>query len=346
MKILFLTVGDETMASSRTRAFQYIPHLVNYGISCRIVVYDRPSPWRWKPLIGKLAGAKNHLAAYLRLLLFLPFCDIFFIQKVLLPAFFLNLIRLCGKKMVFDFDDAIYIDEFSAETDRRQLRPFENAVRASSLVVLENDAAAAFAGRFNNNILKITGPIDTDRYRPAGTTGPVCVGWIGHPATTCYLKRLLGVLDELRKLRPETKFLFIGATSPDLGDFGQYSVNWSLETEVELLSKIDIGLMPLADNEWTRGKGGYKLLQYMAMGIPSLASPVEINRELTEDGRTGFLPDSPDAWLKNLTTLLDNPDLRRELGKNARDRAVKKYSFYAAAPLLKKNLETILKFSR
>jgi glycosyltransferase involved in cell wall biosynthesis len=342
MKILFLTVGDETIASSRTRVFQYLPHLVGCGIDCRVVVYDKPSPRRWKPLIGKLAGAKNHFAAYFRLLAFLPFCDICFLQKVLLPPFMLGLIRACGKKIIFDFDDAIYIDEFSAEIDRRHLRRFENAVRASSLVVLENDAAAAFAGGLNGNILKITGPIDTDRYKPSQRTGAVCVGWIGHPATTCYLKMLLGLLGEVRALRPETGFLFIGATAEDLGDFGQYCAKWSLETEVELLSKIDIGLMPLADNKWTRGKGGYKLLQYMAMGIPSLASPVEINKELTQEGRTGFLPDSPDTWLKNLTTLLDNPELRRELGGNARERAVKEYSFYAAAPRLKKSMEALL----
>ena len=107
-----------------------------------------------------------------------------------------------------------------------------------------------------------------------------------------------------------------------------------METEVADLQSFDIGIMPLPDNEWTRGKGGYKLLQYMAVGVPCVASPVGINKELIRDGENGFLATTEEEWYEKLSLLIDNPELRREMGRRGRAYVVRNHSFEAAAPKL------------
>lgn len=109
---------------------------------------------------------------------------------------------------------------------------------------------------------------------------------------------------------------------------------WRLDNEVATLQSFDIGIMVLPDNEWTRGKGGYKLLQYMAVGIPCVASPVGINKELIRDGENGFLATTEEEWYENLSLLIDNPELRKKMGMRGRDFVVRNYSFEVAAPKL------------
>jgi len=110
--------------------------------------------------------------------------------------------------------------------------------------------------------------------------------------------------------------------------------SWSLDTEVADLQNFDIGIMPLPDNEWTRGKGGYKLLQYMAVGIPCIASPVGINMELIRDGENGFLAATEDQWYEKISLLTRDQELRKKMGMRGRDFVVKNYSFEVAAPKL------------
>jgi glycosyltransferase involved in cell wall biosynthesis len=351
MKMLFLTLGDETIASSRTRVFQYLPYLKNDDISCKVLIYTNRN-LTGKKLLSFDIEKFYYALVMIDLLMRCFFYDIIFIQKVLLPEWYLRALRLIkGKrKMVFDFDDAVYtvhqsIDNSADSNVRNKIRDrFEHIVAASDLVILENDYTRRYAERHNTGILIITGPIDTERYFPSkrkNNDNSVVVGWVGTPSNTIYIEPIFPVFKRLTEKYPNVCFKFIGASPIDIAGVAIKQVDWTLETEVQELQEFDIGIMPLPDDEWSRGKGGYKLLQYMALGIPSVASPVGINAEMIEEDINGFLADTEDEWFEKLSLLIDNHEKRETMGLNAREIVEKRYSLFRAAIQLKDALRKL-----
>jgi len=337
MKVLFLTLGDETIASSRTRVFQYFPYFKKDDICFKSLIYKRKELTGTKIIFLK---AKIIFKAYIlsKLLVLSLFYDVVFIQKVPCHEILLKILRLLKRKVIFDFDDAIYTIHQASEkkvdtpTKLKINERFNRIVALSDLVVLENDYAKEYVEKYNPSILMITGPIDTIRYFPAENKKKedVVIGWIGSPPNTIYLEPLYPVFERLLRERPNVCFKFIGATPVKLSGGKIKQVDWNLETEVRELQEFDIGIMPLPDDEWSRGKGGYKLLQYMAIGIPAIASPVGINSQLIGDDVNGFLVDNEDDWYKKFLILIDDAEKRKMLGANARNIAVEKYSFHVA----------------
>jgi len=261
------------------------------------------------------------------------FYDVLFIQKVLIPTF---VFRLCSsifkKKLVFDFDDAIYANPkiFDKKRLDRQL-PLYN------LLVIENEFTKEYARRYTDkDILAILGPIDCNRYYPKNRIrrSEVVIGWVGSPSTQAYLDMLEDVFKRLYETHTNLIFEFIGTRSMKFTREPFRQKTWNLDTEVADLQNFDIGIMPLPDNEWTRGKGGYKLLQYMAVGIPCIASPVGVNMELIREGENGFLAAVEDEWYEKISLLVREPELRKKMGMRGRDFVVKNYSFEVAAPKL------------
>ena len=323
MKILFVTIGTEIMASSRTRVYQYLPYLDRAGIQYHII-----------PKKG------NSVIRHLRIILLAGSCDIIFIQKVLFREWFQNLLKLLNKNIVFDFDDAIYTSvkvDSTRDTIRKNL--LIHILRISKYIIVENVYTKEFAVPFNRNILVITGPIDRKRYFPASKTDNknIVIGRIGNSENTPYVESLFNIFRKISMKYPEVVFEFIGA---DVGAIHELPLHnckikkWALDTEVKDLQNFDIGIMPLPDNEWTRGKGGYKLLQYMAVGIPCIASPVGINRELISEGVNGFLASSENEWEEKLSILIENREMRLSMGSEGRKKAVNKYSFDTAFPVI------------
>lgn len=349
MKILFLTVGGENVASSRTRVFQYFPYFKNRGVTWTVLIYLK---------YGK-AGKKISVLSLQRLYgFFVLLCilvlslghDIVFIQKVLLPGKFVRVLKFLRRKIVFDFDDAIYSVPPSLENNvdlkvRQGLdKRFRSVVSSSELIIVENTFTGHYAEKLNRNILVITGPIDTVRYSPPECRKAdrnIVIGWIGSPDTAVYLKPLFPVFRKLSMANPSVCFKFIGAPPLDLPGVRVRQVPWSLETEVNELHDFDIGIMPLPDDEWSRGKGGYKILQYMAVGIPSVASPVGINAEMIEEKVNGLLAMDETEWYEKLLMLVSNGDLRWTMGDSARKIAEKKYSFFVAVEKLLDALESL-----
>jgi glycosyltransferase involved in cell wall biosynthesis len=268
-----------------------------------------------------------------RFVLLAKFYDVLFIQKVLVPNFVFRLCsRILKKKIVFDFDDAIYAD--SKTFDKRR---FDRQLPSFDLLVLENEFTKQYARRFTDkDIQVILGPMDCNRYYPKARSerDGVVVGWIGSPSTQAYLDMLEGVFKRLYETHKNIIFEFIGTRSTKFMKEPFRQKSWSLDTEVADLQNFDIGIMPLPDNEWTRGKGGYKLLQYMAVGIPCIASPVGINMELIRDGENGFLAATEDQWYEKISLLTRDQELRKKMGMRGRDFVVKNYSFEVAAPKL------------
>jgi len=236
-------------------------------------------------------------------------------------------------KMVLDFDDAIWQPKVS-EANRR-LAFLKNSSKTATIIGLSdmvfvgNQFLADYATQFNHNVAIIPSTIDTDSYLPpsARSTGPVCIGWTGSFSTIQHFETAIPALKEIKeKFGDAVRFKIIGDASYYCSELKTQGVSWRPDTEVQDLSDIDIGIMPLPDNEWTKGKCGMKGLQYMALGIPTLMSPVGVNTEIIQNGVNGYLPSSSQEWVIVLSNLIKDKELRSRIGKAGRQTVVDKYS--------------------
>jgi glycosyltransferase involved in cell wall biosynthesis len=166
----------------------------------------------------------------------------------------------------------------------------------------------------------------------------VTVGWIGRDSTTMYLEPVLPVLARLQQAHPGLRVRLVGGL-PGTGAGVAAVRPWSLATELDELACFDIGIMPLTDDDWARGKGGYKILQYFACGIPTVASPVGVNADIVRDGETGFLARDAREWESGLSKLIEDRELRRRMGAAGRRAAEAEHSLAVAAPRLLAALE-------
>ena len=334
MNILFFTIGTEVVASSRTRVYQFIPHLKKEGLRCRIISYLSERRCRDDINMNKLSifrKLSDKFFSWLQILkvLFLASrYDVVFIQRILLPVFIQKVLTRINQNMIYDFDDALQFLE------KRFFSCFINMLRYSKTVIVENDFNKSFVLKYNSNVEILTGPIDIDRCRPKDKTnqaldGKVSLGWIGSPSTSIYLRELMGVFTYLQKKYPNLAIKVIGAGNFSLPGVNIVCQDWKIETEVEYLQNLDIGIMPLRDDGWSKGKGGYKLLQYMAVGIPCVASPVGVNKDIVDESRTGFFAKTPEEWMEKLSILIEGESLREKMGIEGRRKAETIYSYQA-----------------
>lgn len=266
--------------------------------------------------------------------------DIIFVQR---EAFLAGTTRYekklakSGARLVFDFDDAIWkLDVSDANRKLGWLKnPGKTAdiIALSQLVIAGNEFLAAYARLRNSNVVIVPTSIDTEKYirrsKPAGA-GPVVIGWTGSLTTIKHFEFAVPVLGELKKKYGDRiAFKVIGDGTYSNEELNIRGIAWSAEKEVEQLSDIDIGIMPLPDDEWTKGKCGLKGLQYMALGIPAVMSPVGVNTEIIRDGVNGFLADTQQEWVSRLSALIESAELRANTGAAARKTVEEKYSVNA-----------------
>jgi glycosyltransferase involved in cell wall biosynthesis len=254
------------------------------------------------------------------------------------PVFERSLVAL-GTAYIFDLDDAIYLPALGETTGRlsalRYPAKTRTIARHARLVTAGNRYLANWAQNLNDDVRVIPTTIDTELYRPRSTSksnsrdadGPACVGWSGSRSTIRYLEPLLPVL---RGLQRETgiRVRVIGDQSFTIPGMQIEALPWREETELEDLSEIDIGLMPLQDDEWARGKCGLKALQYMALGIPAVISPVGVNVEIARGG-AARLASNEREWREAILGLIRSSEQRRELGVRGRERVEESYSVRA-----------------
>jgi glycosyltransferase involved in cell wall biosynthesis len=207
-------------------------------------------------------------------------------------------------------------------------------MHSAAAVICGNRYLADYAGRTARDVRVIPTVIEPDRY-PAKTHSahtPVVVGWIGSPSSMPYLFELKPVLEELVRDRGIRVHIVGGKTGLGLGA-AESVLEWSEQTEAELVSGFDIGIMPLADSPWERGKCGYKLIQYMGCGLPVVGSPVGVNSDIISDGHNGFLAGTPEAWKAALDKLIVDVSLRLSMGRAGRHLVEERYNTATAGAL-------------
>jgi hypothetical protein len=309
VKVLFLTRTGPLGPSSRYRVYQLLPLLT--GIQAEV------SP----AIEGSLRATWQRRRADLdRIGEF----DAVFVQKGIFPGLSSGFERrfAAKKPLIFDFDDAIWLRRRGGSRVAHVLhheRTVQDVLRCATAVIAGNDYLAEYASRFNRNVTVVPTAIDAAKY-PAG--GGATVGWIGSRTTLPYLKPLKPVFTKLG-IVPRV----IAAGDPGFRvDFRP----WTLETELTELAQIGIGISPLPDAPWERGKCGVKLLQYMACGIPVVASPVGVHNQIVRHGVNGYLAGELVEWESYLRELIANPTLRQQFGDAGRSLVRQRYDIHQA----------------
>ncbi len=344
MRLLVLTRFGEQGASSRLRFTQYFPSMRARNVECVVSPLFDDAMLRRKYLRGGY-GAAALLSAYWRRVRALVGADRFalvWIEKEALPWFPAIFERwLLGRvPYVLDFDDAIFhnYDLHRAAWVRRIYGERIDVLMAGArLVITGNRYLAERAVRAGTSRVDVIPTVvDLARY-PAKRAYPIVakvrIVWIGSPSTIQYLLELAGVLAVLAKRHPFA-LRVIGGGAISLPGVDVESVPWSPETEAALINECDVGIMPLRDTPWEHGKCAYKLIQYMACGLPVVASSVGANRDVVTDGVTGFLAHSPSEWEDKMEVLLCDAALRQRLGAAGRARVEAEYCLQRTAATL------------
>ena len=350
MRILLLSRYSLLGPSSRLRHYQFLPALAEAGMSVAVAPL-LPDSYLEALYAGRARSLCRIARAYagrIGQMLATRRFDLLWIEKELLPwlpygaeGWFLR----SAPPYIVDFDDAWFhhYDRSRWPLVRRLLgQKLDQVMRRAALVTVGN---AYLAGRAQSagarSIEILPTVVDLARYpavpSPAGEK-PV-IGWIGSPITGHYLDLIAGPLERL-VMEQKARLSLVGANPGALGTLPSERHPWHEDTEAQHIAAFDIGLMPLDDTPWERGKCGYKLIQYMACGKPVVASPVGVNRDIVEHGVNGFLAETPQEWTDALRRLAADPDLRRRLGAAGRAKVERHYSLSGTAPHLIQLLRT------
>jgi len=267
------------------------------------------------------------------------------------PAVFERLIHRSGVPIVFDFDDAIFLSYKSPSNGYLSYLKFAGKTktncRLAAHVMVGNPYLAEYARQFNQNVSIIPTTIDTDKYKPVNiedASGPVVIGWTGSHSTVQHLDTLRSALAKLAQ-RESIRLRVIGTPNYQIEGVEFETIMWRSETEVEDLSAVDIGIMPLPDDNWARGKCGAKALQFMAMGIPTVCSPVGVNTDIIQDNENGLIANSEEEWIEKLSLLIRSRELRARLGKAGRQTIEQRFSAAVQAPRVYEVLESVVRKS-
>ncbi len=353
LRVLALAKYGELAASSRQRMVQYRQPLETQGILLKFApllsneyvksISAERGMHGWSVLQGyfrrvrQLLSLQNFDVAWVQ-------CDLLpyvpgFLERPLLP----NTIPI-----VYDCDDAIFhtYNLHKNPLVRRVLgRKLEPLLRRAKAATCGNDYLKAYAEQYCPNSAVVPTVVDTQIYRSRDTLSPerparVTVGWIGSPSTWAYVKPLIPILRDLQaKNEISFRAVGVGANSRTIDQFE--FADWTLNTEIKDIQQFDIGIMPLTDDPWSRGKCGYKLIQYMACGLPVIASPVGVNSKIVRHGENGFLASTEREWAQALATLIANPDLRARMGAAGRALVEKEYSQHSQLPRIAEILRSV-----
>jgi len=326
--------------SQRFRFVQYLDILKEKGYNFETHAYLSDNAWKILYQPGRFFSKFLRIVrGYLNRLLLLPKIskfDYVFIHREAAPLgppiieFFIA--KLLNKKIIYDFDDAIWLPNFS-ESNRffSFIKWYSNSkvlCKWAYKVSCGNDYLCNFARQYNANVVYNPTTIDTVHYHNQISNqqkATFVIGWTGSHSTTRYLNDIVGVL---KKLENEHRFELhvIADIPPDLDLKSFKFIKWQKENEINDLLAFSIGIMPLKDDPWAAGKCGFKALQYMALGIPALVSPVGVNTRIVDDGINGFICKTEQDWELAIKKLMEDHELLIQMAQNTRKKIEEHYS--------------------
>lgn len=340
IRLLGLALYGTLAASTRHRLGQYVAGLAAQGIDLRIhsLLGDEYLRRRFAGTSPSWPSLLAAGGARFRVLLERQGFDAAILHCELLPLAPGWLERsLLPRNYIYDFDDAFFLKYRRGRLGLA--RPFlggkfDSVIQGAAAVTAGNAVLAEYGSARNGNTHLLPTVVDTTRYVPAPgpENGAFTVGWIGSPSTAPYLSEVVRPLSVLGAEGP-VRLVVVGGKAPTIPKVAVQEVQWSESTEVAEINGFDVGIMPLPDDEWTRGKCAFKLIQYMACGVPVIASRVGANLEVvTED--CGFLVGGDEEWIAALRLLRDDPIARLRLGQASRARIEAHYSLKRNLPIL------------
>jgi len=348
MQVLALTRYSTLGSSSRVRFYQYLPSLKSLGMEVRV------APLLGNDYVRNLYSGKRQpvlpiLVAYVRHIVSLlagRHFDLLWVEKELLPWIPYRVENLLsGRRIpcVVDYDDAVFhrYDHHGSRLVRSLLgKKIDALMRRATTVVAGNQYLADRASSAGAAKIEfLPSVVDITRYTPKEKTGEQFrIGWIGSPVTAPFLGLIREALEEAAR-QTGARLVLVGAGDRDpLPVVGKELLPWSEGSEVAHIQSFDVGIMPLPDGPFEQGKCGYKLIQYMACGLPVVASPVGVNKRIVEQGKTGLLASNTAEWVEALVKLSKDADMRVALGKAGRRKVEQEYSLQVTAPRLVKIL--------
>lgn len=349
VRVLALSPIPVEGAGCRFRIAQFVPYLREHGFDVTIrPFYSRAYfdiVYRRGHFARKVIGAIPLLWRRWRDLRQIGNYDLVFLYREAIPAgppLVERSIAKQGVPIVYDFDDAIFLAHVSEANQGisflKKPERIAELLRLSTRVIAGNEFLAAYARQHSSQVTVIPTAVDTTYFVPRAERPPssarLVVGWVGSPTTFQYVKALAPVLRDVAATHPFTLRISGAGERVDFPGLQAEQPPWSLADEVTLFNTLDIGVYPLTDDDWARGKCGFKAIQCMACGVPVVAQAVGVNREIIRDGENGFLASTPDEWREKLSRLLTDNDLRARFARAGRQTIEERYSLRVVAPRL------------
>ncbi|HMU45937.1 MAG TPA: glycosyltransferase [Chitinophagaceae bacterium] len=346
MKILGL-ISSENDPASRTRIKQYKKEFASQNVllSPRYFTPLRDKdPSRWMYRFRKTTGVSEwRIANFFKIISRLPLLqqqkkyDIIWENRLLLPhhSYFERRIK---KPLVFDYDDAIWINEGEKQV--------QETISKSTLVFAGNEYLAEYGSKYNKKVCIIPTTVDTEILYPQNKINETFViGWIGTKSNFSFLEIIKQPIIDFLSQNSDSKFVVVSSEEPPQFKFDEKQVcfiPWSAENENNLINQFSVGIMPLPDNEYTRGKCSYKMLQYMACGKPAIVSPVGMNQKILSEDEVGFAASEEKQWFDLFVKLKNDDATRERLGQNGRMVVEEKYSIKKYAPIILEHFSKLI----
>jgi glycosyltransferase involved in cell wall biosynthesis len=343
-KVLFIVNHrKERSPGQRFRFEQYIPFLEQHGYQCDFSILlneedDKVFYSKGKYLAKGFIFIKSLMIRTKDWFKMNDYDIVFVFREALMTGsvFFEKKFSRSKAKMIFDFDDAIWVQTISESNKKlaflKNASKTEDIIRLSDLIFAGNNYLADYAKKYNQNVTIIPTTIDTTIYKAPNkhSTGRICIGWSGSFSTIEHFETAVPALEKIKaKFGYKVYFKIIGDGNYYCRELQTKGTPWKADIEIKDLSEIDIGIMPLPQTEWAKGKCGLKGLQYMALAIPTLMSPVGVNIDIINHGTNGFLPETEEDWVNQISLLIENEELRKSMGEEGRKTVEKNYSVHA-----------------
>ena len=341
MKVLFcIPYPTDTAGSQRFRFEQYMQFLEGEGVEYKVSSFWDEKAWavlyKKGAVIAKMFATLRGLLRRYGLIFTAFRYDRIFIHRELNPLgpqiIEFILAKVYRKKIIFDFDDAVWLPNYAANNAKfafiKSYGHVKKLCKYAYKLSAGNDYLAEYGKQFNNNVVVNPTTIDTENYHNQvkdQDSNEFVIGWTGTHSTLRYLTEMVPLFQKLEK-EFDFKLVVISDRDPEFELDALQFVKWQKETEIQDLLRFNIGLMPLSEDKWAKGKCGFKALQYMSLGVPAIVSPVGVNTKIVDHNVNGYICDTMDEWEATLRAVLSDKEKVKEVAKNSRQKIIDHYS--------------------